>query len=402
MRPQDLKPADFAAYTPGARRIAVASVDLFRRLPMAFLPVLLREVHAYDTKFPAERSRLDGELAGLKSLSADGLGSLLKEFAAIKLPPRIADIDWVNRPGGFVDSLSAALWASHQIDAFTSAAGNYAAATRKLAPAEPPLTAPLVIVVIGEGVAEYRGPLFEKLRPWGVLLTKVDPAKGMDRLVDILVQRASRFPQAYSHWYVDGGRCRQVPGGISTVSYAELDGPRSALLRKMDDAITKGRAGPEHVRTLLAELSAEQLGTFPTDDPILRNFQLTLLADGSGTQVFSTTFVQWAAHEVLRRAEPLTLLARFAPRQRQRSLDDLLKTDGTQPKLDPLGSLIDGEMAAYYTWLGQRRLNAGRPGSFLVWFEGHGQALAIGPSLPAGTDSPNQADLSRVVEWITT
>ena len=49
-------------------------------------------------------------------------------------------------------------------------------------------------------------------------------------------------------------------------------------------------------------------------DAMLTRFQLSLLTEGSGTQVFATTFVQWAAREALRRAQPITLLARFTPR----------------------------------------------------------------------------------------
>jgi hypothetical protein len=48
-------------------------------------------------------------------------------------------------------------------------------------------------------------------------------------------------------------------------------------------------------------------------DAVLSRFQVSVLTEGSGTQVFSTTFVQWAAREAFRRAQPLTLLLRFAP-----------------------------------------------------------------------------------------
>jgi hypothetical protein len=48
---------------------------------------------------------------------------------------------------------------------------------------------------------------------------------------------------------------------------------------------------------------------------------VTLLSEGSGVQFFSTTFVQWAAREVLRRAQPVTLFARFAPRVTERSMN---------------------------------------------------------------------------------
>ena len=42
---------------------------------------------------------------------------------------------------------------------------------------------------------------------------------------------------------------------------------------------------------------------------MLGRFQVKLLTEGSGTQIFSTTFAQWTAREALRRAEALTLVA---------------------------------------------------------------------------------------------
>ena len=46
---------------------------------------------------------------------------------------------------------------------------------------------------------------------------------------------------------------------------------------------------------------------------MLDRFQVKLLTEGSGTQIFSTTFAQWTAREALRRAQSQTLLVRFAP-----------------------------------------------------------------------------------------
>ena len=97
-------------------------------------------------------------------------------------------------------------------------------------------------------------------------------------------------------------------------------------------------------------------------DSVLNRFQLSLLTEGSGTQVFATTFVQWAARETLRRAQPLTLFARFTPRQRENPMNELLAETQRRPELDPQGSLVDADMGAYYTWLNQQRLpGASRP-----------------------------------------
>jgi hypothetical protein len=125
------------------------------------------------------------------------------------------------------------------------------------------------------------------------------------------------------------------------------------------------------------------------DAAVLNHFQVSVLAEGSGTQIFSTTFVQWTAREVLRRAQPVTLLARYAPRQQEHSMEQMLEGAPYHPVPDPNGSLVDADMGAYYTWINQQRLAAAEQASFVVWFEGHKEALAIAPSLKRGTEESN-------------
>jgi len=126
-----------------------------------------------------------------------------------------------------------------------------------------------------------------------------------------------------------------------------------------------------------------------------------LLTEGSGTQVFSTTFAQWAAREALRRAQPLTMLVRFAPRQRQKPMNELLYGKRDVIEYDPVGSLVDADFGAYYNWLNQQRLTGADRSSFLVWFEGHNEAVAIGPGLARGTTSSSVGDLHHLLAWAT-
>jgi len=63
--------------------------------------------------------------------------------------------------------------------------------------------------------------------------------------------------------------------------------------------------------------------------------------------------------------------------------------------------LIDGDMGAYYTWLNQQRLVGSEKASFLAWFEGHEQAIAIGPSLPRGTSSSGPIDLKKILNLMS-
>ena len=159
--------------------------------------------------------------------------------------------------------------------------------------------------------------------------------------------------------------------------------------------------GPETLRTVLAQMRPADLGLGRAGDEVLDRFQVKLLTEGSGTQIFSTSFAQWAARETLRRAQPLTLLVRFAPRQRQKPMNELLSGTRVNAELDPVGSLVDGDMGSYYTYLNQQRLTGAEKSSFLVWFEGHDKAMAIGPAMPRGTESSSPTDLKQLLSWAT-
>jgi hypothetical protein len=158
--------------------------------------------------------------------------------------------------------------------------------------------------------------------------------------------------------------------------------------------------GPEALRTTLAQLRPADLGMSQAGDAVLDRFRVKVLTEGSGTQIYSTTFAQWAAREALRRAQPLTLLVRFAPRQRQKTMNELLSTKPEQAELDPIGSLVDADMGAYYNWLNQQRLAGSEQSAFLVWFEGHNDAVAISPVMPRGTESTAVTDMQQLLSWM--
>jgi hypothetical protein len=173
----------------------------------------------------------------------------------------------------------------------------------------------------------------------------------------------------------------------------------------MQEQIEQPGMGPEALRSFLAQLRPSDLGmereAGGTRDEVLQRFEVSVLTEGSGTQIFSTVFSQWAAREALRRAQPVTLLVRFAPRQRQRPMNELLSASAKAPaEVDVIGSLVDGDFASYYNWLNQQRLAGAEQSAFLVWFEGRSQALAIGPTIARGTESRSAADLQQVLGWM--
>ena len=400
MLPRDLKAEQFAAYPPLARAQVVAHLDALRALPLSFVPSLLREVIDYDYKFPAERSAIDRELANLGALSPAQINEWFQGFAQFSLSPRLEHFDWINQPAQFVEQLSAHLWTTHQQDDFRKTATAYGERLHTTMSPPPIPVRRLGIAVIGQGVDAYDAPLFRNLRPHGAYFSKVKPEAGMQQLLTAVAARAEAHPVPYGHWYIDGGKPAEHPSSLTAVSYQALEPARAALLKKMQADIQRPGMGPEELRTHLALLSPTDLG-MESGDEVLNRFQIKMLTEGSGTQIFSTTFAQWAAREALRRAQALTLLVRFAPRQRQRPMNELLSGTQAEADLDVSGSLVDADMGAYYNWLNQQRLPGADESGFVVWFEGHNQAVVIGPKIPRGSVSTNVADLSELVGLAT-
>jgi hypothetical protein len=391
----------FQSYPPQAKQIATSNIVLLQQLPLAFLPLLLREVILYDWKFPAERDEIDRQFRYLGSLTAEQLSSAMGSFAKLKLSPELEAMDWVGAPSRFSEKLSAYLWATHQIDDFSRAAEDYISAFNTAVP-EAAASAPrLGIAVIGQEISRTNYPLFRKLRPHGVYFNQVDPSSSYDLLLETVAARSHAHPVSYAHWCIHGAeqptlRSKQ----IAFVAYEPLKPVRKALIHRMQQ-VAASQGGPEAMRTRLAETDPSEVGMkHRTDDPVMGRFEVSVLTEGSGTQIYSTTFVQWTAREALRRARPLTLLAKFAPRQTEESADEELSGIQEQAVLDPAGSLLDADMGAYYTWINLQRLSGASQSSFLAWFEGHSEAVAIAPSCVPGTERHDNVKLAEILRQI--
>lgn len=401
MLPVNLKAEQFAAYPQLARGLVVGHLAEIQKLPLGFVPNLLGAIIDYDYKFPAERALIDWELMNLSRLSPAQRSEWFQGFAQLTLSPALEEFDWVNQPAQFVERQSAYLWSTHQLDAFRVAATEYGDRLRTGMPSEAMPVRRLGIAIVGLGVASYEAPLFRNLRPHGTYFGKLKPDNGVDQLLQGVAARAKAHPVPYGHWYVDGGLEADHSGQLTCLSYKGMEPVRAAVLKNIEAELQRPGMGPEELRTHMARLQPTDLGMNKDGDPVLDRFQLKLLTEGSGTQIFSTTYAQWAAREVLRRAQALTLLVRFAPRQRQRPMNEMLSSARGDADVDPVGSLVDAEMAAYYQWINQQRLPGTENSAFLVWFEGHGDAVAIGPSMPRGTQSNSAISLAELLSMLT-
>ncbi len=401
MLPLNLQVDHFAKYPPEARKRAVANLAVLRTLPLAFLPSLLRELIEYDYKFPEEQLELDQQFVALNAISPAQLQHSFQQFGQISLNAKLEEVDWVNSPAVFVQQESAFLWCTHQLDAFRKAAADYVEQLHSSASTQPLPVNRLGIVLLGHGVDDWKEPLFRNLRQHGTYFSKIRSANGRELLVSAVEARAKAHPLPYAHWSIDGEKQDPSPSLLTQVSYANLEPVRTALLKHIDTRIEVPGMGPEELLADMAHLVPADLGLAGTGDSVLDHFQVKVLTEGSGTQLFSTTFVQWATREALRRAQPLTMMARFTPRQRQRPMNELLSARSGASMPDPAGSIVDADMAAYYHWINQQRLPGSERSAFLVWYEGHNQALVISSKFPRGTESQSPLGLDELVALAT-
>jgi hypothetical protein len=401
MQPRDLTRADFDSWPPQARALATAHLETLRQLPLSLLPSLLREIITLDSDFPVERSATEKQLAVLAALDNSQRSAWFHGFTQISIPNDLEKFDWVGHPEQFLEKQSAWLWSSHQLDAFRAAATDYATRLQSATPAEALPMRRLGIAIIGKDVSAWNQPLFRNLRPHGTWFTQVSPENGVRTLLDAAAIRARSHAEPYAHWYIDGGTPASYDPSLTCVSWSGLDPLRTVLLRKMQKELQRPGMGPEELRTWLAQLTPGDLGMPGSIDPVLERFQVSLFTQGSGTQIFSTTFAQWTTREVLRRAQALTVLVRFAPRQRQRPMNELLSGENAPPQLDPESSLVDADMAAWYHWINQQRLTGYEQSAFIAWFEDHNQAIAIGPALPRGVQSDSALTLEKLLTLAT-
>lgn len=402
MLPSELKPESFSRYLPKARAVAVANLAIIQQLPLPLVVLLLQQLIGYDWRFPAEQRMIDDQFSYLQGLSAGQREQTLRGFAGVKISQSLERMDWIGAPQSFVESFTAHLWSTHQIERFQDSANSYVEAWRKAIPESLPPMQRVCIVVLDKSLSSPGAALFRKLRPNGLFFPSLNPAGAWQQALAFANSRAAKHPIAYGHWYIDGGSPDVLADSrLARISWKDLEPVRAGILARFRKVVNSGSGGPEEAEALMSGTTPHDLGFVAGDhDEVLARFQVSILTEGSGTQVFSTTFVQWAARETLRRAQPCTLLMRYAPRQRQRPMNEMIAGTGDENAVDPAGSLVDADVGAFYTWLNQQRLTGADRSGFIVWSEANNQAIAVGPGMSRSTSSTSVPTMDQLIRYI--
>jgi hypothetical protein len=365
-------------------------------LPVSVAPAFLREIIVFDWRFPAERRTFERQCAWLESLPPEQRARLLAPFQQISIPAALAAKDWLGSPQPFLAELTAYLWSSSQIDAYRHAAQELLAVPLD----QTPQKSRLAIVIVGKDAVAPSPQLFRKLAPHGVTLHNLQwTADTPQHLHATLQQHAGAQAAPYTRWYIDGGEpWPHDAEAVDLLSYATLRPVRENVLDRMNRFTQSGPGGAEAMRSMLIALTPAESGADGvTRDPLMQHFVTSLFVEGSGTQIYSTSFVQWAARETLRRAQPEQLLVRFAPRQRQRTLNQLFDAATNVEVPDPEGSLRDADISAYYILLDMLRIADPAHITFLAWREDRGHAVIISPRAPAGKSDDALLDLTTAL-----
>lgn len=384
------------------RSYAETVLPELRELPPPLAALLLQQANRYEVMFPRERRELDETLVRLRLPRSAAAEQALAGFRKLRVPPEVRLPNWEAEPAAYAETFTAAMWSSSQIAAFRAAA-------QQVLPAESAddSKVPRAIVIVFDSAmrsAEASPQLFRRLRPAGTLYTRVKAADTSQPLQEWMGARVLLSQEPYAHWMVSGGLSAAwaLPDSVVKLAYGDLRPARLQLLEKMNSARYGGKSGgPEGLRSAMLAMHGRDMGMRGDDDPILHAFAADVLTGGSGTQLYSTSFVQWTLREMLRRARPRTALAHFSQRNASASMDVRLSNPEAEPPLDPAGSLTDAEMHAYMTYINLLRLPAARQASFLVWHPGYRQALLIGPKSTAGSTVADETDLNHLLPGLS-
>jgi hypothetical protein len=378
-----------------------AQQRLLESLPIPLAAVMMQQIARAGSLFPAEERELDRTLQSLTPPRPDNARRAVEMFATLRLSPELERLDWRSDATGFVDKMTAELWSTGQIGTFREAAKLLAPSAMTAEQGAQASKQRFVAIALDKRLSAVgKTPvLFRMLRPYGTFFPHADDENGAETLASWLAARANAHPEPYMHWQISGDIWKEPAAApVVSLSYNGMFAEREKLLAFFNTVRNSAASqGPEGLQKALQHLSPEQIGMSAISDPVVRTFALDIFTQGSGTQLYATTFVQWTVREALRRTQPESLLAWFTPRCEATSMDWRLSHPDREQAPDGPGSLIDAEMGAYLSYVNLMRLPHAERASLLVWHEGYGQALLVGPDLPRGVESNSAMTLKGLL-----
>jgi hypothetical protein len=402
---------------------------LLSRLPVTFRAFVGVELKRWPILFAAEQAYLGALLARLSVLTGP---EILETFAGLRQVENDAGCGEMpgRAPQEVQDATQSLLRRKGLLPRWRREVDQVFARLRpaidaRLHPEDAPRR--LVVLLYGQGIAIQRDKLWSRFR--GVAARRVPlsldgvrssedflralfgaPGEGGRPLLTTL--RDSAGVDSKDAWIVEAGEGLQSfvrgerPGAPAAtgLSYAGLQGYREQLARSLYQRVLAGVSGPEELAAYARSLDVDPPeGALLRSDEVLRSFVREVFLGGNGTLLVNNTFVEWAAVQALKRAEPRLLVARFGVRDKLKPFSSLLlfasprATDQIPILEDPFGSFVDVEQLSYYVWLNAEKGPAYRGRTlYLLLAEGVDEMLAVRSGDADGTGALTEATLPQV------
>jgi hypothetical protein len=389
---------------------------LLERLPATVHAFIAVELQKWPTLFDAERRYQRALLEHLSRLSST---ELLQNVAGITRVEAEAGLNASGGgdPGRFQDQAQALLrkrrlvpeW-RREVDRFFQTVGPMVDA--QLYPADAPRR--LIVQVYGSDIAIQPDKLWSRFKGSGIRVPLASEAtQGAGDFLTALfggpgaaLFRAARDLADFAPldaWIIESHEAlhdlceeRTAPGrsggSVTGLSYDRLREYRNNLSRALYSKILSGVENPQAFAAYVRSLKiAPDTGALPNSADVLQAFVRDVLLTGNGTLFVNNTFVEWAAVQAIRRAQPRVLVTRFGVRDKLKPFSSLLlfsqpRPSDQLPVKDPAGSFIDVEQLSYYVWLNAEKSPAYRNRTlYLFLAEGASEMLAIRSGAPAST-----------------
>ena len=422
-----------AGLTGDAAALARAHEALLDRLPATVHAFILAELQKWATLFAAEQRY---QRALLEQLSRFPRAELSRATTGIARVERDAGCDKIARgnPARFQEDAQALLRQRRLLPAWRTEVDGFfqivdPAVEAQLHPPDAPRR--LVVQLYGSGIAIQSDKLWSRFKGSGVRVPlSLDGARASEPFLRAVfggpdgggmalfaAQRDAMGSSPLDSWVIESHEalhklCDEATAGRHTeraapvavgwsgawltgLSYERLRAYRDELTRALYSKIQSGVESPQAFAAYARSLKiAPGEGALLGSDPVLEAFVRDVLLTGNGTLFVNNTFVEWAAVQALRRAQPRILVARFGIRDKLKPFSSMLLF--SQPRAsdqipmieDPVGSFIDVEQLAYYIWLNAEKSPAYRKKTlYLFLAEGIDEMLAIRSDMPVAPAS---------------
>ena len=418
-----------AGLTGEAATLAREHGEVLARLPATVHAFILVELQKWPLLFGPEQRYQRALLEHLSSLARRGLDQAVAGIGRIEADAGANRLGERN-PARFQDDAQALLrkrglsvaWRKEVDELFQKIDP---ALERQLYPPDAPRR--LVVQIYGSGIAVQREKLWSRFTGGGLRVPlNLEGTNGTEQfLLELFGTRehgriapallAGAIESApFETWLIESHEalhalCDAKGGGTSAgsltgLSYDRLRPYRDDLTRALNRKIQSGVESPQAFAAYARSLQiVPPAGTLLYSADVLLAFVRDVLLTGNGTLLMNNTFVEWAAVQALRRAQPRILVTRFGVRDRLKPFSSMVlfsqprASDRIPIAQDPIGSFVDVEQLSYYVWLNAEKNPAYRNKTLYVFLaEGVDEMLAIRSDLPATRSRLAPARLSDV------